>query len=283
MKKGLSIVIPAYNEEKSIGSVIEEIERVMSRSEIPFEIIIVNDASRDNTKDVIRKYKVKVIEHQFNRGYGASLKSGLNNALYDYVAITDADTTYPNEKIPELYQYIDSFQMVVGARTGEEVHIPFFRKPAKWFLNKLANFLTNTKIPDLNSGLRIFHKDLVKSYFHILPSGFSFTCTITLALLCDDYDVKYIPINYKKRVGKSKIKSRDAFDFLLLIIRTIIYFNPLKVFLPLSFIFGVFTVLALCYDVIVGQGIFNKSVIFFIFTMFIFIFGLLADLIVRKR
>ena len=172
--------------------------------------------------------------------------------------------------------------MVVGARTGENVHIPFIRKPAKWFLNKLANILTGTKIPDLNSGLRIFKKELVNKYLHLLPSDFSFTTTITLAFLCDNHNVNYIPIDYNKRTGKSKIKSKDAINFLLLIFRTIIYFNPLKVFLPICFAFFIVTLSSLTYDVIFSQGIYYKTLLLFIFTMILFVFGLIADLIVRK-
>ena len=283
LEKGLSIVIPVFNEEKNIGFTIKNIQDVMRRSGILYEVILVDDGSQDNTKDEIKKYTVSLIEHQFNKGYGASIKTGIKNAQYEHIAITDADGTYPHDKIPELFKHSDDFEMVVGARTGKEVHIPFIRKPAKWVLNKLANFLTDTTIPDLNSGLRIFRKDVVKQYFHILPSGFSFTTTITIALLSDDYNVKYVPIDYKKRVGRSKIKSRNAIDFFLLIIRTTIYFNPLKVFLPMSLICCIFTVLVLLYDVITGQGIYNKTVISFIFTMLIFIFGLIADLIVRRH
>lgn len=283
MSKGLSIVIPAYNEEKSVGSVIEEIQRILSSTDIPFEIIVVDDKSTDNTRKAITGYDVKLIEHQFNKGYGASIISGVKKARFDHIGITDADRTYPNEKIPELYRYTDEFDMVVGARTGKDVHIPMIRRPAKWVLNKLANFLTETVIPDLNSGLRIIKKELVLKYQHILPTGFSLTSTITMALLCDKYEVKYIPINYKKRVGKSKIKSRNAIDFLLLLIRTSIYFNPLKFFLPVSFMFVLLSCAVVAYDAVILKGLTDKSIVISLFTVMIIIFGLLADLIVRKR
>ena len=281
-ENGLSIIIPVYNEEESISITIDNIKKVMSHADVVYEIIVVNDGSTDATSEKLENFDIIKVEHRLNKGYGASLKSGIKKSIYNSIAITDADGTYPNHKIPELFSYCDNYDMVVGARTGENVHIPFIRKPAKWFLNKLANILTGTKIPDLNSGLRIFKKELVNKYLHLLPSGFSFTTTITLAFLCDNHNVNYIPIDYNKRTGKSKIKSKDAINFLLLIFRTIIYFNPLKVFLPICFAFFIVTLSSLTYDVIFSQGIYYKTLLLFIFTMILFVFGLIADLIVRK-
>ncbi len=173
--------------------------------------------------------------------------------------------------------------MVVGSRTGKDVNIPFIRKPAKWFLNFLANYLSGTHIPDLNSGLRVLKKTLVERYFNILPSGFSFTTTITLAMSCNDYQVCYHPIDYYKRVGKSKIRPIHAYYFLLLIIRTIVFFNPLKIFLPLGGICFFAGICKFTYDIAQwgsSEG-FLMGMVFMLAAGIIWSIGLLADLIVR--
>ena len=139
--------------------------------------------------------------------------------------------------------------MVVGSRTGEDVHIPLVRRPAKWFLRKLAGFLAGRPIPDLNSGLRLMRRRSVERFLHILPSGFSFTTTITLAMMCNDLPVVYHPINYNRRVGSSKIRPRHAGQFFLLILRTIVFFNPLKVFMPLGALFFLAALAKFVYDV----------------------------------
>ena len=199
----LSIIIPVYNEEFSIIEVLTQIAAVMKNSEIPYEIIVVNDGSKDNTAKVLSEsnLKIRLITHELNEGYGSALKTGIKNAIYDYITIIDADGTYPAEKIPELLKYMQgyNYDMVVGARVGKKVKIPIIRIPAKWFINKIANYLSGTKIPDLNSGLRIIKKGFIEKYMHLLPDGFSFTTTITLALLTNNYRVGYIPIDYYKR------------------------------------------------------------------------------------
>lgn len=228
-----TILIPAYNEFSSIVETINHIK------ELPgdFEIIVIDDGSTDKTYELARTTGVKVVRHLENKGYGASLKTGVMQASHDIIVITDADGTYPNERIPELVRLFveDGYDMVVGARTGEDVNIPLVRLPAKWVLNKLANVLTGAKIPDLNSGLRVMDKGIILRFFNIICDGFSFTTTITLCMLTNQYNVKYIPINYHVRHGKSKIKPvRDTLNFLQLILRTSMYFEPLKIFIPAS-------------------------------------------------
>ncbi|MDX1648481.1 MAG: glycosyltransferase family 2 protein, partial [Myxococcota bacterium] len=170
--------------------------------------------------------------------------------------------------------------MVVGARVGENVAIPAVRRPAKWFLGRLASYLAGRPIPDLNSGLRAMRRDLVQRYEHILPSGFSFTTTITLAALCRDHLVRYETIDYHARLGDSKIRPRHAFDFLLLIVRTIVYFNPLKVFLPLGALFFAAGLAKGVYDVVIGN--LSESAIFaFLAAGLVWAVGLLSDQISR--
>ncbi len=279
----VSIVIPAYNEEDSIAAQIRAVHNVMAQTEKAYEVIVVNDGSTDDTGKIIAEEEVKLVSMPQNRGYGAALKAGINVAKGELIVIIDADRTYPSDAIPILIEKADNYDMVVGARTDRNVHVPFIRKPAKWFLQKLASYLAGETIPDLNSGLRVMRKSIVVQFYHILPSGFSFTTSVTLAFLCNDYLVCYHPIEYYKRIGKSKIRPVDAYHFLLLIIRTIIYFNPLKVFLPLGGIFFLAGVAKFIYDIIrwnLSES-FLMGMLCMLAAGIIWSIGLLADLIVK--
>ncbi len=249
-KPEVSIIVPAYNEVAGIGVAIDEIYEVMDKAGIPFEVIVVDDGSDDGTSEQALEKRAVVLRHEENRGYGASLKHGIRQAKAELVAITDADGTYPSDRLPELIALIDGCDMTVGARTGRHVHISLIRRPAKWLIGRLASYLAGVKIPDLNSGLRVMRKSVVERFLSILPNGFSFTTTITLAMLTNDFEVRFIPIDYHKRTGRSKIRPlRDTLKFAQLIVRTVMYFNPLKVFLPFSlFLFGAsFSVLSYSY------------------------------------
>jgi len=231
-QKSLSVLIPARNEEQSLASTVAAIEqhRALFRE---MEIIVINDGSRDRTGEIARTLPVRLIEHEITQGYGASLKDGLRVATGELVLIADADATYPLEEIPRLAADIGEFDMVVGARTGELVHIPLLRRIGKWIITQLAEYLSRTKIPDLNSGLRIFRKDIALRFMPMYPDGFSFTTTLTLAMLTNHYRVSFVPINYRKRVGKSSIHPvRDFVNFVILIIRICACFKPLSVFVP---------------------------------------------------
>ncbi len=197
-------------------------------------MIVVDDGSGDRTGEEAMKAGARVIRHSSSLGYGEALKTGIRSSDTDIIVITDADETYPVEKIPELVAGLENAEMVVGARTGEKVSIPFSRKPFKWILRRLAQYIVQRKIPDLNSGFRAFRKKLALGYFHLLPGGFSFTSTITVASMCDGVRVEYVPIDYHKREGKSKISPKHFFSFLLLVMRLSTYFRPLRVFLPIS-------------------------------------------------
>ena len=195
---GLSIIIPAYNEVKGIESTVRALELVVKNIDFDVEVIFVDDGSTDGTSEKLNDSvdglaKIRVINHDVNQGYGAALKTGIRNSVFDYIAITDADETYPNERIPEFYSMTleNNLDMLVGARVGKNVKIPLIRKPAKWALNKLANYLAGYEIPDLNSGMRIMKKETLMKYLNILPQGFSFTTTITLAMLTNSYKVHY--------------------------------------------------------------------------------------------
>jgi len=284
IKNNLSVIIPAYNEEGSIYDTISDIINFLEEKKINNEIIVVDDGSTDNTKNELQKFNsvIKVIRNVERKGYGYSLLSGISKAVYEYVAIIDADGTYSVHDLAILFSKIGGFDMIVGARIGENVHIPLLRKPAKWAISKLANFLAGERIPDLNSGLRIIKKDLVLQFRRILPRGFSFTTTITLSFITNNYRVKYVPINYKKRVGVSKIKPlKDTLNFIQLVVRTIMYFSPLKIFVPLSFFLFLAFSIAVIIDIFVGN-ISDKTVLFFVSFLIILSFGCLADMIDKR-
>ncbi len=274
---GISIVIPAFNEEGAISTGIREVREVMAGVDYAWEIIVVDDGSQDRTAELARAEEgVTVLAMPENRGYGAALKTGIRRSHYDIIVITDADGTYPARYIPELVAQIGEYDMVVGSRTGANVAVPLVRKPAKWVLGKLASYLAGRHIPDLNSGLRVMRKDLIRRFVHLLPSGFSFTTTITLAALCSSSLVKYSPIDYHARIGKSKIRPGHAFDFTLLIVRTIVYFNPLKVFLPLGAVFFVGGFAKFVYDVWL-DNLSETTVLGFLGAAILWAVGLLSD------
>lgn len=233
----VSVLIPAYNEQESLATTIASIEkhRALFRE---MEIIVINDGSTDRTGEIARTLPVALVEHPTTRGYGASLKDGVRLAKGDLILIADADGTYPLDKIPALAAVSTEFDMVVGARTGDDVHIPFFRRVGKWIITQLAEYLSGQKIPDLNSGFRIFRKDIALRFMAMYPDGFSFTTTITLAMLTNHYRVEFLPINYRKRLGKSSINPiRDFLNFTILIIRICACFKPLNVFVPPALLF----------------------------------------------
>jgi glycosyltransferase involved in cell wall biosynthesis len=236
LSKPVSVVIPAYNEEAGVRAQIDTVRHVLNSHGIAHEILVIDDGSEDRTADQALRAQARVLRHPANRGYGASLKTGILAAKYDHIAITDADGTYPSDQIPVLLRKLESSDMVVGARTGENVNIPWARKPGKLLLGWLANLIAGQRIPDLNSGLRVFRRDCAIQYFSVLSNKFSFTSTITLALLADDYQVVYHPINYYRRIGKSKIEPRNFLDFVILVIRMAMLFQPLRVFVPLVFV-----------------------------------------------
>ena len=276
----VSIVVPAFNEEERIGAQLEHIRQVMEPSGWPFEVIVVDDGSTDGTAAEAKRHPVRLVQLPRNRGYGAALKAGIAAAGSEWIVIIDADGTYPAEEIPRMLELAADHDMVVGARIGQDVNIPPLRRPAKWLLAWLASYLAEQPIPDLNSGLRVLKRPLVEKYEHLLPSGFSYTTTITLALLCNDYRVHYHPIDYAKRVGTSKIRARHASQFLMLILRTVVHFNPLRVFLPLGLVFFLAGMAKFVYDVFLWN--LSESAVMGILTgVIIWCVGLLADQISR--
>lgn len=279
-----SVILPAYNEEAAIESTLDQLLDQFSSFNCQYEIIVVNDGSTDRTAEVLAsRGDVRVLKHRRNRGYGAALKTGIRQAKHDLIVITDSDGTYPNDRIPDLLALAGDFDMVVGSRNGAEVKYPFIRKIPKWFLKRFAEWMTSQEIPDLNSGLRVFRKDVVERFLKILPDGFSFTTTITLAMLTNRYAVHYEPINYYARIGKSKIRPiKDTLNFVQLILRTGMYFAPLRVFLPVAGVFFAGFLVTLFQDVFIRQDLTERTLILLVTSAQLGMFALLADMIDKR-
>lgn len=276
----VSVVIPVYNESTALrGSFRETLRDIGTCIPMPFEIIAVDDGSSDDSGALLRQEGLRVISHKVNRGYGAALKSGLAAARGAFILIVDADATYDFNDMRKLIPHIGQYDMVIGDR-GKQ--IATLRKIPKWFLTKLASYLAERKIPDLNSGMRVFKKDIAIKYLHILPDRFSFTSTITLAMICDGYDVLFVPITYRQRHGYSKIKPvRDTLAFLALILRMMMYFNPLKAFVPLALLFFILFCGTFIYD-ITHVGFTDKTILLALGSLIFMCIGLIGDLIVNR-
>ena len=261
-KLQISIVIPVYNEELALTKTLEQIKEVMARTGLEHEIIAVNDGSKDKSGEILKNTQgIIALDHIQNKGYGASLKTGIKKSRFDRVLIIDADGTYPINAIPSE------------------------RKLAKKFLNRFAGYLVGCNIPDLNSGFRLFRKDVVYKYWELFPDKFSFSSTLTMTFLSHGFETKFFPIEYYKRVGQSSIKATDFFNFLKLVTKLSLFFKPIKVFTPLSLLLLLF---ALLMPILFLEGVTQK----FLDTTFIvlcatalqtFFFGLLAEIVIHNK
>lgn len=289
----VSVVLPAFNEEEALGADLDDVRAAMEQSSYSYEVIVVDDGSTDGTAAVaLARPWVRLIRHPFNRGNGAARTTGVLQACGRVVVFTDADRTYPNERIPDmLAQLADGADMVIGARTSEAGTLRLLRVPAKAMLRRLAEFMSGSRIPDLNSGLRAQRRDSTLRFLPILPTTHSWVSTITLAFLSSGLLVRWLPIDYHRRVGRSTFHPlRDSYNYLSLIVRTVMYFNPLKVFLPLSVaLTGLGTAKYVLYDILWRFGpiwpipAMPGTTLALLFTgLQLAVVGLLADLIVRR-
>ena len=289
----VTIILPCYNEEGHVIAEIERISAAMDASGYSYELMCVNDASTDSTLEKLyeaaaRFPKLEVVNFHRNSGSGTVRRIGTQRAKGEIVVWTDADMTYPNERIPELVQILEKDQSVdhvVGARTSEQGTYKLLRVPAKWFIRKFAEQLTGARIPDLNSGLRAFRREVSLPYLRLLPPGFSCVTTITVSFLANNHELYFLPIDYYKRAGKSKFKfGKDAYRYILQVLRMTMYFNPLKVLMPLALtLLGIGFVKAI-YDVADHPvKIATDTVLIFVTGLLIASLALLADLIVKSR
>jgi glycosyltransferase involved in cell wall biosynthesis len=280
--QAVSIVIPCYNERAGLGPLLDELQAKLGGHGVQFQYVVVDDGSTDGSSELPPRENVLVVRHEVNRGYGAALKTGMRNAAHDWVLIIDADGTYPVDRIPDLVHEAEFCDMAVGARIGRNVSHSIMRRAAKWPIHRLADYLVNRRIPDLNSGLRMFKKELAMNYIRLLPDGFSFTSTITLAMMADGWRVRYLTIDYYKREGSSKVKPfKDAVNYFTLVMRMILFFNPLKIFLPVSFTLLLGSIASVGYDIHL-RNLNERSLILIVGFLQMTLLGFLADLVNRR-
>lgn len=282
----ISIVLAVYNEEACLAQELEIVRQAMERSKHSYEVIVVDDGSDDQTPAILKGYPwVRGIRHRRNLGSGAARKTGTLAARGEIVVWSDVDLTYPNRLIPELVDLLDSqdYDQVVGARKSEEGTWPLLRVPAKFLIRRLACFLADAQIPDLNSGLRAFRRDIALRYIDLLPAGFSCVTTITLAFLCNGYRVGYLPIQYQQRTGRSKFHPiKDTYRYVLQVMRMVLCFAPLRVFMPIAMamILGGITSSMINYS---GKHTIQEmDIILLVVGVLVGVVGLLAELIVLQ-
>ena len=289
----VTVVLPCYNEQDHVLLEIARVSEAMDASEFTYELLVIDDASTDNTLEVLQKAQagyphMRLEPFQRNGGTGTARRIGTQIARGEIVVWTDADMSYPNERIPELVRLLKEnprIDQVVGARTSEEGSHKLLRVPAKWMIRKIAERLINQKIPDLNSGMRAMRRQVALPYLRLLPPGFSCVTTITMAFLANQHDIYYLPIDYSKRAGKSKFKFvKDAYRYILQVLRMVMYFNPIKVLLPPAlWLIGIGVVKAV-YDMAAHSfKIAEDTILLFLSGLIIGSLALLADLIVRSR
>ncbi len=289
----VTVVLPCYNEEGHVLAEIERIETALAGSGLDYEILAIDDKSSDGTLGLLRKAeaanpRVRVLAFSHNGGSGTARKVGTQQARGAIVVWTDADMTYPNERIPEFVRYLHEHpevDQVVGARTSEQGTKKLLRVPAKWVIRKIAERLANARIPDLNSGLRAFRREVSLPYLRLLPAGFSCVTTITLAFLSNQHAVAYLPIDYQPRAGESKFHPlHDAYRYILQVLRMVMYFNPIKVLMPLAlWLVGISFVKAIYDQFQDAFRLANNTVLLALSGLIIGSIALLADLIVRSR
>jgi len=289
----VSIVLPCYNEQDHVLAEVERICKAMDATTFSYELLVIDDKSTDGTLAVLHQAmplypQMRLMSFRRNGGSGTARRIGTGEAYGRIVVWTDADMTYPNERIPEFVQYLldhPDVDQVVGARTTEQGSYKVLRVPAKWAIRKIAERLASTKIPDLNSGLRAFRRDVALPYLRLLPPGFSCVTTITMSFLSNQHPVDYLPIDYAKRAGQSKFHFfKDAYRYILQVLRMVMYFNPIKVLMPLAlWLFFVGAVKAIVDMVRYDLHIATNTLLLIMSGLLIGAMALLADLIVRSR
>lgn len=280
----ISVVLPVYNEHGHLDEELERIRRSLDASGYSYEIIVVDDGSTDGSGERLREIQgIRLIQFASNRGSGSARRYGSMQARGEYVVWTDVDMTYPNDQIPNLVAAIEGYDQIVGARTSEEGTVKFLRTPAKWFIRRLAAYLTDTKIPDLNSGFRAFRRDVGQQFLYLLPRGFSCVTTITMTFLANGYSIKYVPIPYAARAGRSKFHWwGDTRRYLLQVVRLTLMYEPLRVFGPPAVAVSLIGGGKLVYDLVTKDfRVASNTIVLLGVAALLFLIGMLADLLVQ--
>lgn len=275
----VTILLPAYNEEIAVAETIKTIKKKHPN----FEVLVINDGSTDQTASKSAEAGAKVISHPYNIGNGAAIKTGLRNAKGDWIIMMDADGQHEADDIEKLLEHANDYDMVVGARTRNS-ETSLHRNIANWLYNRLASYVTKFKIKDLTSGFRLVKKQTAHQFIYLLPNAFSYPSTLTLAYLRSGRSINYIPIEVKRRKGKSKIKlARDGVRFLLIITKIATLFSPLRIFLPVSLLFFLTGLFYYLYTFISTHRFTNMSALLLTTSVIIFMMGLVSEQITQMR
>ena len=280
----VSVVLPVYNESEHLGAELDRIAAALEASAYSWEILVVDDGSDDGSgRLALGRPGVRLLRSDRNRGAGSARRIGTVAARGRIVVWTDADMTYPNDQIPELVEALGDADQVVGARDSEQGTMKVLRVPAKWAIRRFASYLTRTRIPDLNSGFRAMRRNVAVQFTDDLPNGFSCVTTLTVSFLMNGYRVRYTPIPYHPRAGRSKFHWwADTRRYVLQVIRMILSYDPLRVLMPLATVLGAAFVAKLGYD-LAGKDlrVATNTLLLGFAAIQILVIGLLADLVVR--
>ena len=281
---GISLVIPAFNEAQALGPVISGFRALFDHIACRFEILVVDDGSTDKTAEIASDRGATVIRHERNRGYGAALKTGIRRCHYGLVAMADADGQHDAQQLEDLLARLGDADVAIGARSAAS-HVPLVRRPGKLILRRVANWVTGSAIPDLNSGLRVMRRDVILDHMHLAPDGFSFSTTMTIAFLHAGMLIRWVPITTPSRVGRASSVSvvRDGLKTLLLIVRIVVLFAPLRIFLPVSGLLFFVGMVSSIYGLLTELNIADTDVILLLSGLMIFFFGILADQLAAIR
>jgi len=280
----VSVVLPVFNERGHLEAEVARIRAALDASPYSYELVVVDDGSTDGSGDALAALDgIRLLRFATNRGTGSARRLGTRAATGRVVVWTDADMSYPNDEIPRLVKELDGYDQVVGARRREQGTARAVRAPAKWLMCRLAGYLAGTRIPDLNSGLRAFRRDVAAQFLHLLPAGFSCVTTLTMSFLANGYSVRYVPVDYFPRAGRSKFHWwADSRRYLLQIVRMILLFNPLKVFGPLAAALLAAGGAKLAYDLVdKSLRVGTNTIVVLVAGLVMLMIGLLSDLLVQ--
>lgn len=284
VKDGFSLVIPAFDEGQAIGAVVADFRGLLERIGCDYELIVVDDGSTDETAEQAERHGATVIRHERNRGYGAALKTGIRRSHHGLVAIADADGQHTGAQLRDLLAELADADVAIGMRDAAS-HVPFTRLPGKLILKWVANWVTGSVIPDLNSGLRVMRREVILDSMHLAPDGFSFSTTTTIAFQHAGMLIRWVPITVPRRIGRASSVSmvRDGLKTLLLILRIVVLFAPLRIFLPVSGLLFVIGAVSSIYGLVTDFNIGDKEVIILLSSLMIFFFGIVADQLASIR
>ncbi len=275
--QSISIILPAKNEAQNIESVIKKLTQLQHKLNV-LEILVINDGSTDTTEQIAKQAGATVISHPCSMGNGASIKTGARQAKGDILIFMDADGQHHPDDIPMLLEKLNQgYDMVVGARSSKS-HAGLFRRLANGFYNRFSSLMTGHKIQDLTSGFRAARADKFRKFLYLLPNGFSYPTTSTMAFFRSGFPVAYVPIHAGKRSGKSHIRLfKDGMRFFIIILRVGALFSPMRLFLPISLMLFGTGVCYYGYTFVTAHKFTNMSAVLFLSSLIIFLIGIVSE------